>query len=57
MIKLLIVLIVISIVAGALGFTGIARGTATAAKIIFFILLAVILALVVLGALGIAALS
>lgn len=36
MIKLLIVLVVVSIVAGALGFTGIARGAASAAKIIFF---------------------
>ena len=50
MIKLLIVLVVISIVAGALGFTGIARGAASAAKIIFFILLVIILALVLLGA-------
>jgi len=56
MIKLLIVLVMVSIVAGALGFTGIARGAASAAKIIFFLLLAVIFVLVVLAALGIAAL-
>ena len=55
-IKLLIVLVVVSIVAGALGFTGIARGAASAAKLVFFLLLAIILALIVLGALGIVAL-
>lgn len=47
-----IVAFVISLVAGALGFTGVARGAASIAKILFgiFLIIAVILfALVILG--------
>lgn len=39
MLGLLIALIVIGLVAGAMGFTGIAVGAAVAARIVFFIML------------------
>jgi uncharacterized membrane protein YtjA (UPF0391 family) len=42
-------------VAGALRFTGVARGAAGLAKIIFFVLLAIVIVLLLLGFLGVAA--
>lgn len=53
--KLLILLIVIALVAGALGFSGIAAGAAFFAKIIFAIMLIGIAILVGMVLLGIAA--
>jgi uncharacterized membrane protein YtjA (UPF0391 family) len=57
MLKLLILLVVIALVAGALGFTGIASGAAFFAKIIFGIMLVGIVLLLALAFLGIAALT
>lgn len=53
MLKWAIIFLVISLVAGALGFTGIARGAATIAKVIFFIFLAMFVLVLVLAILGI----
>jgi uncharacterized membrane protein YtjA (UPF0391 family) len=39
MLKLAIIFLVISLIAGALGFTGIARGAATISKILFVLFL------------------
>jgi uncharacterized membrane protein YtjA (UPF0391 family) len=50
-IKLAILFFVISLVAGALGFTGVASGTRTIAKIFFFIALAIFLVILVFGVL------
>tara|TARA_R110002020_G_scaffold36822_3_gene110636 strand:- start:2623 stop:2853 length:231 start_codon:yes stop_codon:yes gene_type:complete len=55
MLKLLILLIVIALVAGALGFSGIAAGAAFFAKVIFAIMLIGIAILVGMVLLGIAA--
>ena len=44
---------IISIIAGALGFTGVARGAATAARIFFGVFLVIALILLVLALLGI----
>ena len=57
MLKLLILLIVVAIVAGALGFTGIAAGAAFFAKIIFGIMLVGIVIMLALVFLGISALT
>lgn len=54
MLNLLIGLIVIALIAGALGFTGIAAGAATAAKIVFGIMVAGIVLVLILMAMGIA---
>jgi uncharacterized membrane protein YtjA (UPF0391 family) len=48
-IKLAILFFVISLVAGALGFTGVASGTRTIAKIFFFIALAIFLIILIFG--------
>lgn len=48
---------VISLIAGALGFTGVARGAATVAKWLFGIFLVLAGLLLVLGLLGVAALT
>lgn len=48
-----IVALIVSVIAGALGFTGIARGAATVAKILFGIFLAIALILFVMVLLGI----
>lgn len=53
MLNLLIALIVIALVAGALGFTGIAAGAATIAKIVFGIMLIGIVLMLVFLAMGI----
>ncbi len=39
----------ISLVAGALGFTGVARGAAQIAKILFFLFLAIFIVIVILA--------
>ena len=49
MLKWAIIFLVISLVAGALGFTGIASGAARIAKILFAIFLAIFLILLVLA--------
>lgn len=53
MLKLALILFVVSLIAGALGFTGIAGATAGLAKIIFFIAIALFLIVLVLALLGI----
>lgn len=50
-----IVAFVIAIVAGSLGFTGIAKGAATIAKVLFGIFLVIAILLIILVALGIGA--
>lgn len=57
MLELAITAFVISLIAGALGFTGIARGAARVAKILFGIFLVLALLLLVLFFLGIGALT
>jgi uncharacterized membrane protein YtjA (UPF0391 family) len=55
MLKLLILLVIIAIVSGALGFSGLAAGAAFLAKIVFAIMLIGIAILVGMVLLGIAA--
>lgn len=57
MLKWAIVFLVISLVAGALGFTGVARGAASIAKLLFVIFLIIALLFFVLLFLGIGALA
>lgn len=49
-----IIALVISLVAGALGFTGVARGSATVARVLFgiFLILAIILFIMVVLGIG-----
>lgn len=54
MLGLLVTLIVIAVIAGALGFTGIARGAATLAKIVFGLMLIGIVLILILAAMGLA---
>jgi uncharacterized membrane protein YtjA (UPF0391 family) len=54
MFQLLLFCIVVAVIAGALGFTGIAAGAATIAKIIFFLMLAGIALMLILAAMGLA---
>jgi uncharacterized membrane protein YtjA (UPF0391 family) len=49
MLKLALLFFVISVIAGVLGFTDIARGTRTIAKVFFFIALAVFLVIIIFG--------
>ncbi len=49
MLKLAIFFFVISLIAGAFGFTGISIATAGIAKILFFVFIAIFLVLLVLG--------
>lgn len=56
MLRLLLFLVVVAIVAGLLGFTGIAAGAAFLAKIIFGLMLAGIVVILVLVMMGVAAL-
>jgi uncharacterized membrane protein YtjA (UPF0391 family) len=42
-----------ALIAGALGFTGVARGAAAIAKVLFFIFIALFIIVLILGALGI----
>ena len=52
MFKWALIFLVISLVAGALGFTGVARGAGRIAKILFGIFLAIFLVLLVLAILA-----
>ena len=54
MLGLLVTLIVIAVIAGALGFTGVARGAATLAKIVFGLMLIGIVLILILAAMGLA---
>ena len=49
MLKLAILFFVISLIAGALGFTGVASKTRTVAKVFFFIALLIFLVIIVFG--------
>ena len=49
MLKLAILFFVISVIAGLLGFTGIAGGARSIAKVLFFIALAIFLVILVFG--------
>jgi uncharacterized membrane protein YtjA (UPF0391 family) len=49
MLKWALIFFIISIIAGAMGFTGVAAGTAAAAKLLFFIALALFVVFLVLG--------
>jgi uncharacterized membrane protein YtjA (UPF0391 family) len=53
LLELGIIAIVVSVLAGALGFTGVARGAASIAKILFGIFLGIAIILFVLFALGV----
>jgi uncharacterized membrane protein YtjA (UPF0391 family) len=55
--ELALVALVVAIIAGALGFTGVARGAATIAKVLFgvFLLVAVVLFLLLVLGIGIVA--
>tara|TARA_R110002124_G_scaffold114535_47_gene269713 strand:+ start:12517 stop:12690 length:174 start_codon:yes stop_codon:yes gene_type:complete len=57
MLKLLILLVVIAVVSGALGFSGVAAGAAFLAKIVFGLMLIGIVILLAMVLLGIAAFS
>ncbi|MCC6169940.1 MAG: DUF1328 domain-containing protein [Caldilineaceae bacterium] len=50
-----IIALVISLIAGALGFTGVARGSATVARVLFgiFLILAIILFIMVVLGIGV----
>ena len=50
-----IIALVIALVAGGLGFTGVARGAATVSKVLFAIFLIIFLVLVVMMIFGVAA--
>lgn len=49
MLKLAIIFLIISLVAGVLGFTNVAAGAATVSKVLFFIAFAIFLIVVVFG--------
>ena len=49
MLKLALMFFVISLIAGFFGFTGVASGTRTIAKVLFFIALAIFLIVLVFG--------
>ena len=53
MIELAVGLLVIALIAGALGFTNIAKGAAGVAKVIFFVVIAGAVILLILVALGV----
>jgi uncharacterized membrane protein YtjA (UPF0391 family) len=57
MLKLALTLLVIGLIAGALGFTGVAGAAVGIAKIIFFVMIALFLVALVLMALGVNLLS
>jgi len=57
LLELAIVALVISVLAGALGWTGVARGAATVAKVTFGVFLALAVVLLALVALGIGAIA
>jgi uncharacterized membrane protein YtjA (UPF0391 family) len=49
MLKWALIFLVISLVAGALGFTGVARGAATIAKVLFGVFLVLFIIFILLG--------
>jgi uncharacterized membrane protein YtjA (UPF0391 family) len=49
-----LIFFLVSIVAGIFGFTGIAAGARTIAKVLFFIALAIMLVFLILGLMGVA---
>jgi len=49
MLKWALIFAVISLIAGILGFTGIAAGAATLAKVLFFLSLALVIVFLILG--------
>ncbi len=49
MLKWALIFLVISLIAGALGFTGVARGAATIAKVLFGVFLVLFLIFLILG--------
>lgn len=49
MLKWALIFLVISIIAGVLGFTGIASGTAQISKILFFIAIAIFVIFLIMG--------
>ena len=51
MLKLALFFFLISVVAGVFGFTGVAQGSRTIAKVLFFIALAIFLVILVFGVL------
>ena len=55
MLGLLITLVIVALVAGALGFTRLSAGAATIAKIIAAVMLIGVVLLLILGAMGVAA--
>nr|WP_316639564.1 DUF1328 domain-containing protein [uncultured Roseateles sp.] len=55
MLKWALIFALVSILAGVLGFTGIAAGAASVAKLLFFVCVAVVVVLLALALLGIAA--
>lgn len=57
LLELAIVALVISVLAGAQGWTGVARGAATVAKVTFGVFLALAVVLLALVALGIGAIA
>ena len=54
MLQLLIILVIVAVVSGALGFTRLSSGAATLAKIVFVIMLLGIALLLILAVMGIA---
>jgi uncharacterized membrane protein YtjA (UPF0391 family) len=52
MLKWALIFLVISLVAGALGFTGVARGAGTIAKVLFGVFLAIFVILLILALLA-----
>lgn len=52
MLKWALIFFIISIIAGVLGFTGIAKGAASIGKILFFIAITIFLILLVVGLLA-----
>ncbi|MEO8560381.1 MAG: DUF1328 domain-containing protein [Rhodospirillales bacterium] len=52
MLKLALLFFIVSLIAGAFGFTGVAAGSRRIAKIIFFLALAIFAVLLVLGLLA-----
>jgi uncharacterized membrane protein YtjA (UPF0391 family) len=57
MLELLIFFLVAALIAGAFGFTGVASGAATIAKVIFFLLVAGAVVIAIVGLVGVAALA
>lgn len=55
LLKYAIIFAIVSLIAGALGFTGVAAGAAGIAKILFFIFLAIAVLFVILAVLGVGA--